>query len=100
MTFQPIGLGDRVRDPISGFQGIVIGITTWLHGCIRIGVQPEKLDKDGKPSEDKWFDQSQLVLVKAGVHKPMVLGVQEAPAPEERRSSGGPSREGAGFSRR
>lgn len=98
-TFKPIGLGDRVKDPITGFSGIVTAVTTWLHGCIRVMVAPEKLDKDGKPREERHFDQSQLVLLKPRVHEPMVLGVVAAPAPEERRSNGGPARETAGFSR-
>lgn len=97
--FKPIGLGDRAKDPITGFVGIVTSVSTFLHGCIRIGISPEKLDKDGKPKEDKYFDQSQLVLVKARVHKPMVLSVIEAPKPETRRSNGGPAREGVGFRR-
>ena len=96
--FKTMNLGDRVKDPITGMTGIVTCITTWLHGCIRIGVQPEKL-KDGKPLEAIYFDQSQLELVKKRVHAPMVLAVQEAPKPETRRSSGGPSREGANFKR-
>lgn len=98
-SFEPIGLGDRVKDPITGFAGIVVAVTTWLHGCIRIAVQPEALEKDGKPKEDRYFDQSQLILVKRGVHKAMVLGVTETPKPETRRSNGGPSRESAGFRR-
>lgn len=97
--FQPIELGDRVKDPITGYQGIVIVVATWLHGCIRIGVQAEKM-KDGKPVEDRHFDQSQLVIVKKHIHKPMVLAVQaEPPKAETRRSNGGPAREGIGFSR-
>lgn len=96
--FKPIQLGDRVKDPISGFTGIVICSTVWLHGCIRMGVQPEKL-KDGKQQDAQHFDQSQLVLVKAGVHAPLVFEAVPAPKPETRRSNGGPSREGAGFSR-
>lgn len=97
-TFQPIGLGDRVKDPITGFTGIAVAVTTWLHGCIRIAVQPESV-QDGKPAEDRYFDQSQLVLIDAGIHKPMVLGVLPAPEPETRRSAGGPRREAAGFRR-
>jgi hypothetical protein len=96
--FEPIGLGDRVKDPVSGLTGIAVSVCTFLHGCIRIGVQPEQA-KDGKPAESHYFDQSQLVLVKAGVHKPMVLSVVPAPKPETRRSNGGPGREGAGFAR-
>lgn len=96
--FQPMGLGDRVKDPVTGLTGIVFCVSTFLHGCIRIGVQPEGV-KDGKAPEGVYFDQSQLVLVKAGVHTPMVLSVVEAPKPETRRSNGGPSREGRGFAR-
>ena len=70
-----INLGDRVKDPISGFQGIAIGRVQWLHGCDRIIVQPEKLDKkDGKPLENHQFDEPGLVVlkpkkVKEGSHK-------------------------------
>jgi hypothetical protein len=96
--FQPPQLGDRVKDPITGMTGIVVCISTWLHGCIRIAIQPEEL-KDGKPVEDRYFDQSQLVMMDRAVHKPMVLAVVPGPVPEERRSPGGPARETAGFRR-
>ena len=91
-------LGDRVRDPISGFTGIATSITTWLHGCIRLGVVPEKLDKEGKPKDDRYFDQTQLVVLKRGVHKPVALTTAEVPL-ETRRSRGGPSRETSNFRR-
>lgn len=99
MTFQAIELGDRVKDPITGCTGIVTCITTWLHGCIRVGVQPEELDK-GRPVDDRYFDQSQLVVVDKHVHQPMVLHVGPRPEPEHRRSNGGPPLEGDGFRRR
>ena len=38
-----IQLGDRAKDRISGFEGIVIGIGQWLHGCRRISIQPTEL---------------------------------------------------------
>lgn len=98
MNFEPIGLGDRVKDPITKLVGIVTCITTWLHGCVRIGLQPEEA-KDGKPAECIYFDQSQLVLIQAKVHEPMILQVAPTPEPITRRSNGGPSRETAGFSR-
>jgi len=97
--FQPIGLGDRVKDPITGLTGIVTSVTTWLHGCIRIGVQPETA-KESKVPDIQYFDQSQLVLVKAGVHTPMVLEVGPAPETPARRSNGGPGRENGAFARR
>jgi hypothetical protein len=97
--FKPISLGDRVKDPITGYTGIVTCITTWLHGCIRIGVLPEKLTNEGKLGDELYFDQSRLELVKAGVHKPLVTVVQEAQPTATHRSTGGPSREGTGFHR-
>lgn len=60
-----IQLGDKVKDTITGFTGIVIGRTTWLHGCDRLVVQPEGLTKDGKIFENSSFDEPQLVVLKA-----------------------------------
>ena len=58
-----IELGDVARDSITGFKGVVIGRTLWLHGCERMTIQPQEL-KDGKPIECQSFDEPQLVLVK------------------------------------
>lgn len=60
-----INLGDRVKDPITGFSGVAVTRTEWLHGCFRVSVQPEKLDKDGKPPDNATFDEPQLVVLKA-----------------------------------
>jgi hypothetical protein len=96
--FEPIELGDRVRDPVTGFEGIANAVTTWMNGCIRIAIQPEKLDKDGKVPDDRYFDQGQLRVVKKRVHAPVTLTVSEiAPRVETRRSNGGPEREGGNF---
>lgn len=97
--FAPIGLGDRVKDPVTGFAGIVTCETKWLHGCIRLGVQPEKVGADKKVPETQYFDQSQLVLVKAGIHTPVIVAVIPVPPKTERRGPGGPSRESPGFKR-
>jgi hypothetical protein len=57
-----IKLGDKVKDRISSYQGIVIGITQWIFGCVRITVQSQEL-KDGKPVDSVCFDQQQLELI-------------------------------------
>lgn len=96
--FEPIELGDRVKDPVTSYQGIAQAITVWMNGCIRIAVQPEKLDKDGKVPDDRYFDQGQLVVLKKRVHIPVAMTVSEAPpAVEKRRSNGGPSRESSNY---
>jgi len=63
-----VELGDIVKDRITGFKGVAIGITKWLHGCRRITVQPEGM-KDGKPLETATFDEPQIDVVKRAVHE-------------------------------
>lgn len=77
-AFKPIGLGDRARDPISGLVGIATSVTRYLTGSIRVGITPETVTKDGDPANPHDFDQSALILVKAGVHTPMVTGTKIA----------------------
>lgn len=63
-----IRIGDRVKDSITSFTGIVTARTEWLNGCVRYLIQSEKL-KDGKPIEPEWFDREQVILVKAVASK-------------------------------
>lgn len=55
-------LGDKVRDSVTGFQGIVTCRSEHLNGCKRYGVQAQKL-KDNKPAEAEWIDEAQLTSV-------------------------------------
>jgi hypothetical protein len=59
--------GDRVKDVITGYSGIVIAEHTYLNGCKRVTVQPEKL-ADGKLQDAQTFDVEQLSVVKPKVH--------------------------------
>lgn len=58
-----INLGDEVKCSITGFKGIAIGLTEYIYGCKRVGVQP-RVDKDGKHAECQWFDEPQLQVLK------------------------------------
>ena len=82
-----IQLGDRVRDRITGFEGIVIGITDWLYQCRRPIVQPTKLDNDGKSMASESFDEDQLEVIEAGAFAP---SVEEPQAEEAPKKTGGP----------
>lgn len=62
-TTVSINLGDVARDTITGFTGVVIAETKWLHGCRRYTLQPKELNKDGMPYDGVSFDEPQLVLV-------------------------------------
>ncbi len=59
---QKIGLGDKVRDSVSGLEGIAVSRTEYLNGCIRIAIQ-QPVDKDGKLPETQWMDEPQLEVI-------------------------------------
>lgn len=80
-----INLGDKVKDSVTGFTGIAVARTTWLHGCDRITIQPEKLSKEGKVVDNNTFDEMQLVLVKANAIKSTREGANKT-----NRIAGGP----------
>ncbi len=94
----PVALGDRVKDKITGFSGIVTSTTDFLYGCRRIGVRPEELH-DGSPISREYFDETELTILQRGVQEAAVLAPAAAPEPERLRAAGGPPREGAGFRR-
>lgn len=56
-------MGQKVKDPVSGFEGVVIARAAHVNGCYRVGVTPQ-LDKDGKFQENQWFDEPQLETVR------------------------------------
>lgn len=57
-----IALGQKARDRITGFTGIVIARTEWLHGCTRITIQPSALH-EGKPIDTQTVDEAQCEVV-------------------------------------
>lgn len=58
-----IRIGIRVKDVVSGFEGIVMSRTVFLHGCTRYGVAPTKLTDDGKPGDTMHFDDVRMAVV-------------------------------------
>jgi hypothetical protein len=61
-----VELGDAVRDPVTGFAGVVISMTTHLTGCDQAGVQAPLNKKDGKYGDYYSFDVNRLVVTKKG----------------------------------
>lgn len=60
-----VTLGKEYKDTISGFQGVATARTKYLYGCIRVLLVPTKLKPDGDFLPDGWFDEAQLVKVRA-----------------------------------
>lgn len=90
VTFK-FSLGDLVKDSITPFKGTVESRIQWMNGCIRYSVQPNELNKDGKPVESVWIDEQQLVLVEE-------IKKEEKPQ-KARRQVGGERNDPSTFSR-
>lgn len=58
-----IELGDVAQDLITGFRGVVVCVSHWLHGFRRITIQPQDLQPDGKVKDAISFDEPQLKLI-------------------------------------
>ena len=61
-----VELGDRVRDRISGFDGIVTGIHKWLNGCERATISGRC--KDGGSPGELCADIVQLEVIEKGAY--------------------------------
>lgn len=61
-----IRLGNKIRDTVTGFEGIAISRIEYLNGCTQFCVQPP-IDKEGKRPEGVYLDHAQLEVVGQGV---------------------------------
>jgi hypothetical protein len=55
-------LGFRVKDKITGFEGVVETIGFDLYGCVQASVRPTLTDKKEWP-DGRWFDLIRLVPI-------------------------------------
>jgi hypothetical protein len=55
-------MGSVMRDTITGFQGMAIGVAEYLNGMRRYAIQPQEL-RDGKLIDAVWFDEGRLELL-------------------------------------
>jgi hypothetical protein len=58
-----IQLGDKARDKITGFEGIVTGHCTYISGCDQILVAPPM--KDGDFKESRWLDMDRCEVTES-----------------------------------
>lgn len=75
-------LGDKVKDEITGFEGIVTGACHYISGCDQYLLQP-KVKEDGTKVDGCWFDVDRLVVLEEQVfeRRPVVAVGFDAPAP-------------------
>jgi len=58
-------LGFRVRDAVTGFEGVVESVSFDLYGCVQAIVRPG-LDEKGLPQDGRWFDLKRLTATAPG----------------------------------
>ncbi len=54
-------LGMKVKDRVTGFEGVVASVSFDLYGCIQAIVNPG-LGADGKLQDSQWFDVNRLLV--------------------------------------
>ncbi len=83
MKDKKIELGDLVKDPITGFEGVVICCSSWLNNCDTVGLRPQKLH-DGKPLDAIFFDVPQLIIIEKNWYKNVTKKRADAQKPAGR----------------
>jgi len=61
-------LGDKVKDTVTGFTGIVVSITEYLQGCKRISVAA-KVKQNALPGDWANFDMPQVKVIESAAVK-------------------------------
>jgi len=56
-----IQLGQKVRDRLTKFEGVVVGRVEYLTGCAQVLVQPDVDDK-GAWVESRWMDEPRMLV--------------------------------------
>lgn len=64
-----VKLGDRVKDNVTGYEGICTSITKFLNGCRRIGIQGSGLDQNNLPVDAYVVDETTVDVLKSKVLK-------------------------------
>jgi len=53
-------LGKSGRDAVTGFEGTIVGVVSYLTGCNQLLLQPQA--KDGDYKDGKWFDDGRVAV--------------------------------------
>lgn len=60
-----IELGQKAKDKITGFEGIVVARITYIFGCDQYGIAPPA--KDGKCEDTNYFDEGRIEIIGRGI---------------------------------
>ena len=75
-----IELGSKVKDTVTGIEGITVCRLTYLNGCERYEVQPQGTTRDGEVIKSNWVDVDQLNVLESPA-KDALEAMEEKKAP-------------------
>ena len=61
-----IKLGNKVRDKVTGFEGIATARIEYINKCVQFCVKP-KVKEDGKMPDGEYIDVDELEIVDTGI---------------------------------
>jgi hypothetical protein len=67
-----IKLGQKAKDKVTGFEGIIVTRLECLFGCTQYGIAPEA--KDGKVGDTNYFDEGRIEILGRGILPEEVMG--------------------------
>lgn len=79
-------MGKTVQDRITGFEGIITGISSYLTGCDQVCITPKSKD-DNLKNDSIWLDTSRVVILNK---KRFVLSGEDLREESEEKLNGGP----------
>ena len=81
-----IKLGSKVRDVISGYEGIAVARNQHLNGCIGICIEGPlaRDDKGVVRRDDLWVDEQRVAVIEVGAYQHQVDYAGELPGPAAR----------------
>ncbi len=84
-----VELGDKVKDVVSGFEGIVTGYTVWLTGCDSVHITGKSKEGSGE-SPTASVDVTRIEIQEKEVIKLQVQNTRTAPKEKRAAAPGGP----------
>lgn len=60
-----IKLGQKAKDKVTGFEGILTGMARYLYGCDQYCIVPPVID--GKIGDSQWFDEGRIEVIGKGI---------------------------------
>lgn len=77
-TMETIQLGQKGRDRVTGFEGIVTGVCNYLSGCNQALLVP-RVGADGAYRAGEWFDVQRVEITEASM---LTLDNSRTPGPD------------------